>query len=182
MWIYISFEWLLLTPHSPRCSPPDSCCWDTSVPQGSETTHLSFSRLVHIWSLGNPLVAFAPTCPGSTGQSHHRVLSWLQCQNSGQPSSSYRFPRKGSDSAPSYVVLSSKFPLSRGDRIVDHLHSSFFIVLTCLRGQKIVNQFLRIIISFVNMPLKTWYLLLEFSIDWILGPGHNFNFNILLQS
>ena len=113
IWIYIFLEWLLLNPSSPRCSSPHSCCWDPSVSQGSEMTHLSLSHLVHIWSLGNPLVSLAPTCSESTGQFQHGVLSWLQHQNIGHPSLSYGFPRHGSESAPNCMVVSWKCLLAR---------------------------------------------------------------------
>ena len=112
-------EWLLLTPPSPKCPPPDSCCWDPPVPLGSETTHLFLL-------VSECLVLRKSSCLLSANMPwEYRLIplgsSFLtQHENDGQPSSSYRFPGKGSDSAPSYTMLSSQ-SLSRGKEIIDHL-------------------------------------------------------------
>ena len=106
----------------------------------------------------------------------------IQCENDGQPSysSSYRFPGKGSDSAPSYTILFSQSPLSRGKEIIDHLPLFPFHSIDLAERSKI------------HWPVPQDHFLCKhsiggisfwnFSIDWMLGPGHNFNFNILLQS
>lgn len=106
------------------------------------------------------------------------LLEFLQRENDGQPSSSYRFPRKGSDSAPSYTMLSSQSPLSRGEEITDHLPLLPYHSLDLAERSKIHWPVLQdhFLCKHSIGGISFW----NFSIDWMLGPGHNFNF--LLQS